>query len=167
MKPRIGLQCASLLFLLLSMFSCTTRQAVDPKTNLAREQAYHLKAGGYGVLITNAPESNPVSISLVRQIDESVVFRLKNGEHHTILLWNVRVQVKSKDRGTDGFGWDTVTDEPPNWQSHFGAGMSGDFSVQHPQKSPWRVCIIYSTDWNDSGKKYSENYEVISQPLLQ
>lgn len=128
---------------------------------------YYLRAGGPQsvTLITNAPESNRVSISLVTGTDENPVFRLANGEGHTILLWNVRVQVRSEGSGTDGFGWDTVSDDYPDGQAKFSPGESGTFRVQNPREIPWRVCIIYSTDWADSGNSASGNYEVISQLL--
>jgi hypothetical protein len=126
---------------------------------------YHLIAGGPHsiVVITNAPESNPVSLSLVSDTDTGLSFRVTNNENHAILLWNVRVQVRSKGAGTDGFGWDTVADDYPSGQSAFGTRASGDFRVQHPGEAPWRVCVLYSTDWADTGNSYSGNYEVMSQ----
>lgn len=147
----------------------TLRKSSIKDSFIGFAQVYHLKAGGPNsiTLITNAPDSNPVSISLVPQADEIPTFLVKNGEHHAILVWNVRVQVPSKGRGTDGFGWDTIADDYPDGQSHIAKGMSGKFSVQHPRETPWRVCVIYSTDWKDSGNKYWGNYEVISQPLTQ
>ena len=42
-------------------------------------------------------------------------------------------------------------------------GATGEFRVKPPLKTPWRVCIIYSTDWTDTQKSYSGEYEVISR----
>jgi len=134
--------------------------------------AYHLRAGGPHsiVTITNAPASNPVAIAFAAWGDSGPIFRLTNQEPHAILLWNVRVQTRSKDAGTDGFGWDTVYDDYPMGTAKYNAanflpGAVGEFRVQHPGKTPWRVCVLYSTDWTDSGKSYSGNYEVIGQEL--
>src|ERR1700730_16589571 len=65
------------------------------------------------VALTNAPASNRVVISFATWSDDGPVFRLTNREPHAILLWNVRVQTRSTDGGTDGFGWDTVYDDYP------------------------------------------------------
>jgi hypothetical protein len=135
---------------------------------------YILNAGGPRsfVGLTNAPASNRAAIVLARSSDDGVIFRLTNGESHAILLWNVRVQVQATNRGTDGFGWDTVYDDypmgTPRYNSaHYLPGATGEFSVPHPRATPWRVCILYSTDWADSGNSYSGNYEVISQELKE
>lgn len=157
-----------LIFVLLSACHFGSQKARNSSAGASKDfKPYHLRAGGpHSVtLITNAPESNPVSISLVSGTDDTPEFRLTNGERHAILLWNVRVQVRSKGPGTDGFGWDTVSDDYPDGQAKFLAGASGTFRVQHPHETPWRVCVIYSTDWTDSGNSASGNYEVISQPL--
>jgi hypothetical protein len=133
-----------------------------------------IRAGGPHsfVRITNPPASNRASIFFATWSDDGPVFRLTNGEPHAILLWNVRVQVRSTDRGTDGFGWDTVDDDYPMGTVRYNSalyppGSTGEFSVHHPGKTPWRVCVLYSTDWTDSGKSYSGNYEVISEELKE
>ncbi len=135
-------------------------------------QAYHVRAGGVSsfVGLTNAAASNRVAIRLARVTDEGAIFRLTNRELHTVLLWNVRVQTKSKGGGTDGFGWDTVQDDYPVITAKYNSAkvLSGDVSevrVQSPEKSPWRVCVLYSIDWTDSGKICSGNYEAISEEL--
>jgi len=137
-------------------------------------QTYIIQAGGSRsfVGITNIPVANRVSISFASWRDEVPIFRLTNGEPHTILLWNVRVQVRSTGRGTDGFGWDTVYDDYPGTtgkhnSAHYPPGSTGEFRVDHPGETPWRVCAVYSMDWTDTGKSYSGNYEVISQELKE
>ena len=137
-------------------------------------QTYHVRAGGPHsyVGIANAAASNLVAIAFANWRDDGPVFRLTNREPHGILLWNVRVQIKSKDGGTDGLGWDTVYDDYPVGtakynSAHYSPGTVGEFRVQHPGKVPWRVCVLYSIDWTDSGKSFSGNYEVISQELKE
>ena len=133
---------------------------------------YHVRAGGAHnyVALTNAPASNRVGIAFgsQRASADPAVFRLTNREPHKVLVWNVRVQVKSRDGGTDGQGWDTVYDDYPvgtaNYNSsYYEPGQQGELSVNHPGATPWRVCVLYSIDWTDSGKTCSGNYEVISQ----
>ncbi len=133
---------------------------------------YVLRAGGPHsyVGITNTPDSNPVTISLATWAAGEASFSLSNAEPHAILLWNVRVQVRSTGPGTDGSGWDTVSDDYPRGTPEYNSalyrpGALGEFRVQPPAEKPWRVCIIYSTDWNDSGNSYSGNYEVISHEI--
>ena len=140
-------------------------------TNL---QAYHVRANGPHsfVVLTNAPALNRVKISLAAWGDSEANFRFTNGEPHAILLWNVRVQTRSTGGGTDGFGWETVSDDYPMFTSgyssaHYPPGSIGEFQVRHPGKSPWRVCVLYSIDWTDSGKSYSGNYEAIGQELRE
>jgi hypothetical protein len=148
-----------------------TAASLAVSTNL---QAYHVRAGGPRsfVLLTNAPASNRVGISVATWGDSEANFRLTNGEPHAILLWNVRVQTRSTGGGTDGFGWDTVSDDYPVGaagynSAHYPPGSIGEFQVRHPDKKPWRVCVLYSIDWTDSGKSYSGNYEAIGQELKE
>src|SRR3989442_2022454 len=84
--------------------------AASVKTN---QHHYAIRVGGSYVAITNAPSSNPVSLSFASWSEWGAVFRLTNAETHGILFWNVRVQVRSTGPGTDGFGWDTVYDDYP------------------------------------------------------
>ncbi|MBL9171796.1 MAG: hypothetical protein JNN07_28965 [Verrucomicrobiales bacterium] len=128
---------------------------------------YHVRAGGAHnyVALTNAPASNRVAISFgyQRASADPAVFRIANREAHKVLVWNVRVQVKSRAGGTDGQGWDTVYDDYPVGIARYETGQKGELSVSHPGTTPWRVCVLYSIDWTDSGKTFSGNYEVISQ----
>jgi hypothetical protein len=94
------------------------------------------------------------------------VFRATNREPHAILLWNARVQTNSAGAGTDGFGWDTVYDDYPEGDARIPAGSAGEFRIPRPPAVPWRVCVLFSQDWNDNGKTYSGNYEVIG-PIIK
>jgi hypothetical protein len=130
--------------------------------------------GGSATTICTLPDgrSSGRPVAGIAWSDDGAVFRLINGEPHAILLWNVRVQVRSTDRGTDGFGWDTVDDDYPMGtvrynSAHYPPGSTGEFRVHQPGKTPWRVCVLYSTDWTDSAKGYSGNYEVISEELKE
>ncbi len=146
-------------------------EAVVPASpSMATNRAtYAVRAGGAHsfVTITNAPSSNRVAIAFATSTDNGAIFRITNKEPHAILLWNVRVQTRSRDAGTDGFGWDTVYDDYPMGTANYSSGGTGEFRVQYPGKTPWRVCILYSTDWTDSGKSCSGNYEVIGQELKE
>jgi hypothetical protein len=144
---------------------------------------YAVQAGGPNVInpITNAPKSNHVRVFFKNwsgdNPDKNVgFFGLTNEESRDILLWNVRVQVPSKGKGTDGFGWDTVYDNYPTGTPNcdrcvFPPGSSGEFQVERPCGKPWRVCILYSIKTVEAGKgggngtHYGGNYEVISQKM--
>jgi hypothetical protein len=132
---------------------------------------YIVRAVGGPTGFTNPPALNPVWLSLAKNRYYGPTFRLTNVETHAILPWSVRVQVRSTGAGTDGTGWDTVFDD--YWTGRPGMvqpGAVGEFRVKPPLKSPWRVCIIYSTDWTDTfartnliQKSFSGQYEVISR----
>ena len=123
--------------------------------------------------ITNAPLSNSVQISLAprnhRHPSDVGVFRITNAENCSILIWNVRVQVPSAGRGTDGLGWDTVQDDYPTGTSHFESHQADEIYVRRPDHAPWRVCILYSKEVpagdrpNGSGRSWVGDYEVISK----
>jgi hypothetical protein len=184
MKTR---KIASLLVLSLG-FVLACQAADNPNSNRKKEAAlpspdastnmipYVVRAWGPNNLarLTNAPKSNRVAISLATGggSDAAPIFRLTNREPHAILLTNVRVQTRSTGRGTDGFGWDTVYDDYPMGTPRFNTSVCppnspGEVAVAHPGKAPWRVCIIYSIDWSDSGNSYGGNYEVISGELKE
>ncbi len=138
----------------------------------AKVYHYSLQAGGPQSFtgLTNAPSANPVRIAFVDWNNGSATFRLTNRESHRILLWNVRVQSRSAGLGTDGLGWDTIYDDYPEPtgkldSSRFEPGQVGEFLARLPDKMPWRVCVLYSVDWTDSGKTFSGNYEGISEEL--
>lgn len=141
--------------------------ALPEATNVTSGK-YVLRAGGPRnfVPVTNSPASNRAIISVIRNEGGKVVLLLTNGEPHSILLWNVRVQTRSSGAGTDGFGWDTVADDYPNaTRAALPPGTAGEFLVEAPDGTPWRVCILYSIDWADSGKQYSGNYEVCGREI--
>jgi hypothetical protein len=125
--------------------------------------AYVVQANGSVTTLTNAPSSNRVSISMANGRGDGNIVSLTNGEPHGILLWNVRVQIKAKDRGTDGFGWDTVNDDYPTGKARYLPGSTGEFTVRHPDETPWRVCVLYSIDWTDKGEHAWGDYEAISK----
>lgn len=146
-----------------------------PGAKPARPPGYVVRAGGphsYTV-ITNPPNSQPVTLSLLRDRGDGIDFRLSNGLPHAILLWNVRVQVRVAGPGTDGFGWETVADDYPNAapasrnQASCPPGGVMDFQVTHPGRTPWRVCALFATDWNDSGRTYSGNDEALGPELTE
>ena len=148
-------------------------------------QHYVVTAGGLHsfVGITNTPESNPVRVFFKRWGGDDpsnqriAVFGLTNAESQAILLWNVRVQVRSKGQGTDGLGWDSVSDDYPTAtlaysSAHYPPAASGEFWVERPRDPLWRVCILYSkqeagSDRAGSGRRYVGNYEAISQELKE
>ncbi len=129
---------------------------------------YTIRAGGAAnfVGITNSPSSNRVGLVFSKIKEGRAVFRLTNAEPHGILLWNVRVQTRSTGPGTDGFGWDTVADDYPNIQrAALPPGSSEEFTVEQPDATPWRVCIVYAIDWTESGKHYQGDYEVCGREV--
>lgn len=133
---------------------------------------YVVRAGGPRnfVVMTNPPASNPVSIKLASLTDDEAIFQLTNPQPHAVLLWNVRVQVRSVAGGAEGFGWDTVTDDYPQGVAGRDAARcapwaTNTFRVERPEGKIWRVCVLYSTDWSDSASSYAGNYEVIGQEM--
>jgi hypothetical protein len=128
---------------------------------------YTLRAGGPQSIVglTNWPSSNRVDLTMAKKTESEATFRLTNHEGHSILLWNVRVQVPAQGSGTDGFGWQTVHDDYPEGDAKYGPGAAGEFRVVVPDAGQWRACALYSMDWPDSGKSYFGNYEVLSQVL--
>lgn len=139
---------------------------------------YSLRVGGPNsfVGLTNLPELNRVHLSFKRfaKDDENhpgfAVFGFTNQEPCGILVWNVRVQVPSKGRGTDGQGWDTVYDDYPTVTPKYNfdqypSGGYGEVMVDPPHNSPWRVCLLYSKAMpqpNPQHGSFSGNYEIVS-----
>lgn len=136
--------------------------------------SYEVKAGGPAVynVITNRPALNKAKIFLSRHQDnyDRISFTVTNAEPAEILLWNVRVQVKSpaENPGTDGFGWDTIDDDyPTSKEAAVKSGHPTELTVRAPNAALWRVCLLYSKEDTNSppGKTYSGNYEIISEPI--
>jgi hypothetical protein len=136
--------------------------------------SYEVKAGGPAVynVITNSPALNKAKIFLSRRQDnyDRISFTVTNAEPSEILLWNVRVQVKSpaENPGTDGFGWDTIDDDyPSSKEAAVKSGHATELTVKAPNAALWRVCLLYSKrDTNSPPRKtYSGNYEIISEPI--
>jgi hypothetical protein len=140
--------------------------AITPP-GLQMKPLYISPAGGpHSVVgLTNWPSSNRANLTVAKRTESEATFRLTNREQHSILLWNVRVQVAARDAGTDGFGWETVYDEYPEGTANYTPGAVGEFRVRVPDAGQWRACALYSIDWADSGKCYFGNYEVLSLVL--
>lgn len=154
----------------------STAQVREAQTQTAKPVGvyYTLIAGGPQsvVQITNAPSSNPVSVTYVPSQSHTAVFRLTNREPQSIIIWNVRVQVKVQDGGTDGQGWKTVHDDYPtgNKLARIPPGGTDQITAEWPDKEPWRVCVLYSKERkiepNPAGRReYTGNFEVISAEL--
>lgn len=148
----------------------SARKPRSVKTN----DSYVVKAGGPNTfnLITNLPALNKARIELTRpqQIYDRVAFTVTNAEPAEILLWNVRVQVKSpgENGGTDGFGWDTVYDDyPESKDAIVKSGRTTQLTVKPPTGPLWRVCLLYAKGRTNefSEKVYGGNYEIISEPI--
>jgi hypothetical protein len=174
----------------------TVEMKLDVVQVAKNSQPYVLKTMGGVVTITNPPSSNPVHISFARWESDSdrgnvAVYRLTNAESHTIMVWDARVQVRKgnfstnllglqtvpdnylklnpTDPAPEHSGWETVQEDwPPNERRiNYVPAASDEFWVKRPSKTPWRVCILYSKDWTDSGNTYSGNYEVISEEMQE
>jgi hypothetical protein len=116
-----------------------------------KKPLYAVRAGGPHsfVGLLNAPEANAARLSFERWEYESpptASLRITNGEPVSIMVWNVRVQTKSSGRGTDGFGWDAVSDDYPagDIKAWYKPGESATFHWKMAGKPPWRVCVLYS-----------------------
>lgn len=160
-------RCASPSFP-VDLAKTPSETSAEPRPN----RSYILKAGGPSsvTVVTNPPDENNASIRLrgLNTQANRFTFIVRNNEPEEILIWNVRVQKKSEGRGTDGFGWDTISDDYP--ESDRGPIPSGQFArltVQPPAASTWRTCVLYAKEQrNASGEKvYGGNYEIISETL--
>ena len=160
-----------------------------PARVAAKPDRYTIHAGGdLYVGFTNYPASNPVTIAFSRwRVGDSssrvAVFRLTNSENRSVLLWNVRVEVPStgftpqvSDLAAIHAGWETAHNDYPSGTNapHIDAGESGEFAVDWPGRSPWRVCIIYSKEWIGderkppvSGRQWGGDYEVIGPQMKE
>jgi hypothetical protein len=71
-------------------------------------------------------------------------FTITNSESVPILVWNVRVQVRTN--GTEGNPgeWKTVSSDYPSCVSGIPAGTTGDACVLPPSRAPWRVALLYT-----------------------
>jgi hypothetical protein len=137
------------------------------------EDVYYVRAGGPCVVPTKlkgSPTNNPVSITFASTDGFDATFRLTNREPVAILVWNVRVQVKVKDGGTDGQGWKTVHDDYPSGMSGaIATGAADQIIAREPSNGRWRVCVIYSKERfgapGQTGRQFAGNFEIISQEL--
>jgi hypothetical protein len=105
---------------------------------------------------------------MIQSQNQPFVQQPANAESHSILVWNIRSQVRSAGAAADPARWETVADDyyplGPGI-SRFAPAQSDEFWAKRPSETPWRVCILYSKDWTDSGNTTSGNYEVISQEM--
>jgi hypothetical protein len=89
--------------------------------------------------------TNRVAISRAfRKPDGVTYFTITNSESVPILLWNVRVQVKTNGSEGNPDGWKTVSSDYPSCVSGIPAGTTGDACVVPPSRAPWRVALLYS-----------------------
>jgi hypothetical protein len=138
------------------------------------DQSYVLKAGGPSsvTVITNSPGLNKARVFLSRRqsTPSRISFTVTNAESEEILLWNVRVQIKShgENPGTDGFGWDTVSDDyPQSGEAVLKPAKSTELTVIEPSAPLWRVCVLYAKKPTDSAGReiYNGNYEICSEAI--
>jgi hypothetical protein len=139
---------------------------------------YILKACGAFIGPTNAPNSTPAHLSFARlgsntdynNFGDVAFFRLSNGENRSILLWSVRVQIRSPDsKHPDPPGWQTIADDYPEGTTkpNIPPGSSDELRVRRPVGETWRVCIVYSKDWTGTGTTYGGDYELISEEIKE
>lgn len=133
------------------------------------------------VATTNDPGSNPVHLSFKRfdlqPQGEVAIFDVINAGQHRIGPWCVRVQIRKADSQeerpearTFHSSWKTFQDEfgpSGNALSTRPGELDKIVIVKRPAETPWRVCLLYSTDWEDTGRTASGNYEVISQEMTE
>lgn len=155
--------------------------AASPQAAGQNHPRYIVNAGGPRNFVGISKEglvSNQVRVAFKSWRREApsggsiAVFSLTNAESQSILLWNVRVQVPSKGGGTDGYGWDTIHDDyPAGSREIFPPGTSGEFVVEPPRETTWRVCILYSKEEAEADRppggrrRYFGNHEVITRVL--
>jgi hypothetical protein len=134
------------------------------------DQRYVVQTAPAGyTLVSNPPWLNKARIAMKKRSNDSgrAVFAVSNDEPEEILVWNVRVQVASAGKGTDGFGWDTVYSDYPDLNGGaLGIGKSSELTVQPPDGDRWRVCLLYSRRSDSEAKNYNGTYEVISEEYL-
>jgi hypothetical protein len=157
--------------------------AASPQAASQNHPRYIVNAGGprnFVGISEEGSESNQVRVALKswrREVPSGgriAVFGLTNAGSQAILLWNVRVQVPSTGGGTDGYGWDTIHDDyPAGSREIFPPGTSGEFVVEPPRETTWRVCILYSKEESEADRptggrrRYFGNHEVITRVMSE
>ncbi|MBL9137691.1 MAG: hypothetical protein JNK85_17600, partial [Verrucomicrobiales bacterium] len=71
-------------------------------------------------------------------------FTITNSESVPIVVWNVRVQVRTNSSEANPEGWKTVSSDYPSCVSGVPAGTTGDVCVLPPSHAPWRVALLYT-----------------------
>lgn len=122
---------------------------VNAGTNSVGKE-YTLNAGGPHAFVgaRRAPATNSVSIGFHELEGNQAWIKVTNSEPCAVLVWNVRVQVpsKNKGKGTDGFGWDTIHDDYPKGDSRLNSGATGKVLVPIQFEGSWRVCVLFSKE---------------------
>ncbi len=126
------------------------RQPTPPRPldgrNPAEEAAWYavnFTEGAYTVV--PRVHTNRVAISRAfRKPDGVTYFTITNSESVPLLLWNVRVQVRTNDSEGNPDGWTTVSSDYPSCVSRIPASTTGDACVLPPSRAPWRVALLYT-----------------------
>ena len=79
-----------------------------------------------------------------RPDDAHAYFTITNSETVPILLWNVRVQVRTNASESHPDGWRTVSSDYPSCASGIPPGTTADACVLPPYRAPWRVALLYT-----------------------
>ena len=156
-KHRSGFQIALLAFGTITFALWFAARADDlPDTvvgaPVSTNKYYNLKVCTYDVpaRARRANGTNSVSIAYHKKELQTVYWawmRVTNLEPCAILIWNARVQVPSKGKGTDGFGWETTYDDYPGPNiGTLDSGATGEVRVTISEEGPWRVCLLYSKE---------------------
>ena len=138
-------------------------------TNATNPILYYLPAGGPSLIVgfDTLPESNRLSMTLLACADGVALFRLTNQEPTTILIWNVRTQVRSTNSLAKEVSWVTKHDDYPSIRpdAKMAPGAVATLSVPYARPMPWRLCLIYSKEQqhrNSTNRSIFGDYEVIS-----
>lgn len=105
-------------------------------------------------------ESEP-TVVIANGIGESAFLYKSQGMHNDVCFrrGNYLITVE----------WETVQEDwpPDERRLNYAPGVSDEFYVKRPSKTPWRVCIIYNKNWERSGKFNVGDYEVISKEMKE
>jgi hypothetical protein len=151
-----------------------TSPATPPITNTTATNTtlYYLHAGGPSLIVgfDTWPASNRLSMTLLSSADGVARFRLTNQEPTTILIWNVRTQVRSIDTATKEVVWTTKHDDYPSIDptAKLLPGGTATLNVPYARPMPWRLCLIYSKEQqhrNSTNRGIFGDYEVISREI--
>jgi len=133
---------------------------------------YYLNAGGPYLIVgfDTLPESNRLSMTFLYSADGLSGFRLTNQEPTTILIWNVRTQIRSTNTVTKEVTWVTKHDDYPsiNPSAKMAPGEVATLHVPYARPMPWRLCLIYSKEQqhrNSTNRGIFGDYEVISREI--